>query len=191
MVDEELTHGTGGGVEEVRSARPRDLAVRSQLQVGLVDQRRGLQRVSVTLAREEVRSHATQLVMDGRVEFLSRAIVPFVGASEQSVQLRRQSRHGGSIQSRPSARSAPLPSQEENGVGPPCERAESSGTKLHPRVPAELPVELLGRRGGRREGEDLREAAQVPQQQRFSSGTLFLGGERPRVPAASKHGARS
>ena len=74
VVDEDATHRLGGRGQEVPPAVPRPTRVVSdQAEVGLVDQRRGLEGVPRGLAPEPGGGQASQLAIDEREQFGRRA----------------------------------------------------------------------------------------------------------------------
>src|SRR5262249_20791502 len=67
LVDEDATHGLGGGGKEVAAVLKRLAVIRTdQAQIRLVDQRRRLERLARPLLGQTLRREPTQLVVDER-----------------------------------------------------------------------------------------------------------------------------
>jgi hypothetical protein len=64
VIHEDATHDVRGDTEEMRAILPILASLVNELQVRLVDQRRGLKRVIRTLLPHIPRRHATQLDID-------------------------------------------------------------------------------------------------------------------------------
>jgi hypothetical protein len=75
VVDEDLAHGAGGDAEEMRAVLPVDRAAADELEVGLVDEGRGLERVPRALVPEIGAGAAAQLVVHEREERVERTRV--------------------------------------------------------------------------------------------------------------------
>ena len=72
VVDEDAAHQVGGDGEEVGAALPRHVLRVHQPEVRLVDERRGLERVTGALAPEVARRLEAQLLVDERDEPVER-----------------------------------------------------------------------------------------------------------------------
>jgi hypothetical protein len=92
LVHEDSAHQVGGNPEEVRPVLPLDRVLIDKLDVGLVHERGGLQRVVGALAREISSRQGPQFCVDQRneaVECLLAAIAPFLQQAGDIVRHRR------------------------------------------------------------------------------------------------------
>jgi len=80
MVDEDTPHQLSGDAEEMRAALPVDPSLARELEIGLVDERGGLERVIVPLPRQIPRRERVELGVherDQALEGVGAAALPF------------------------------------------------------------------------------------------------------------------
>ena len=82
VIHEDLAHGVRGEPEELRPAVDPQAGIPRQLEVGLVNERRGLERVASALARESPPRDLSQLVVNLGQDRVER--VRLVGAQRRS-----------------------------------------------------------------------------------------------------------
>src|SRR6185436_11511506 len=84
VVHEDATHGLRGEPHEVRAVLPGDLALVEQPDVGLVRERRRLERVARAFAPKVAAGETAHLVVHEREERVQRALVALTPAKERS-----------------------------------------------------------------------------------------------------------
>jgi len=83
MVDENPPHHLRGDAKKVRATLPVDVALFDKTQVRLVDERGGLEGVTVPLTVQLTRSDATQLAVDERQQAIERGPIASTPIVEQ------------------------------------------------------------------------------------------------------------
>lgn len=97
VIHENAPHGLRCNPVKVRAILPRDLLLPHQPHVGLTHQRRGLQRVVLTLAAHEVHRECVQFMVDQRRQLVGRTFSARLQRFQQTGHLVRRFRcsHGG------------------------------------------------------------------------------------------------
>ena len=85
VVDEDPTHDVGGGAEEVGAVLPLHSALIDQLQVGLVHEGGGRERVIGSFLAQERPREPAQIIVDDRRELVERGVIAALQRSSRSV----------------------------------------------------------------------------------------------------------